>query len=1632
MAALDRAFLGRGWAFPLATGADGEIAQAEYEEDVHEAVRLVLGTDPGERVMRPDFGSGLHALVFEPLTATTQALVKHRVEEALVRWEPRIDVLNVRRSRQAGPRRRRARRGRLPRPLDEHVLQPRLPLLPRRGEAVVVSAPVLEPRSAEQLAAALRARLPAFTPDWRPLPGGPGDALLEIYAQFLRALGERIDAAPDKNELAFLDLLGLDVLPAQAARAAVVFATIPGGGDGRAPAGTRLGAKGPDPSVQLVFETERAVGLAQARLAEVVTFWPGRDEYADHSADAIGGRPFTLWDGLQPVAHELYLASDRHFALAGVSSVALNLDLAPGGSEALDLEWSWWDGDRWRGFKEMHDRDDPGWSLDGTTGLTRSGTIRLTTDCGASQQRVVGGWKAHWLRARTTKPLPPDPSRRLAQVDRIWLQTVIDRRLEGESCRNGLLPDTAYAGGEKLDTTKPFFPLGRAPSPDVAFYVSCEEAFSRPGAQVEICLDRPETEQERIDSDAAQYALDVTSAVTHILDSARAGSLVIQKITDAIIGMAPPNDSGAGTANGKKSALASATSALSDMSGLDAVATAAKELADSLPAISITIPDLVETVVDEAKTQKRIEDAAAEAALAVGFAAADVASWGQAFGKMAAAAGACALGGPIGVGALMSLNELAETVIAANALLHAANVILKLGDDPLSGPITSLKSTIDSGDPTKVGDLSSGAGAIVTSLAHYSVGVVTKQVNVADAATLTAGRRTAKDRGVEGGASEHEALADLAMLSPLEAAAAAGKLPPELTKAVLAWEYWNGDGWSTFTDFHGGGEANLRGSGRFTFDVPPDWETCKVNGTDGHWLRARIVYGVFGKLTLVSWKDEDHQVHFMPIIEPRPPQLDAFRIGYLWKSKPSAPDHALTLDDFAWEDHTEDAAWRGGTFAPFRPVADATPALYLGFDGPLPADELGILFDVEEVVGDESGPALSWERWDGAAWRGLAVEDETGALAVPGIVHVPWPGDERPAPAQVTAAAGQTVTLADARAAARFTTGDLTWIGTDSGGELVRVAGVSGTNVGTVAPLAAAYGAATLARASLPRFGTPRTWLRARLRSDGDPRLGVVRGVYPNATWAAQVETLTGELLGTSNGEPSQSFFLTRTPALAGEVIEVRELDGGRANVEYPLLVDALRATGIREQDLTVVHDSQTGHVTEVWVPWRGRPNLAFSGPGDRDYTIERTHGRILFGDGIHGRIPPAAVDGIRARSYRSGGGEAGNVPAAAIAQVLSGVVVAGVTNPRAAEGGAGSEPDAEVLARGPLTVRHRRQAVTAADYEALAFDASPAVAVARAATRRGCGDRDDRPAQSRPSAGAVVRAAAGGAHVPAGACACRSRDARGRAARLLPGRCRRDRGAAAPGRRRPRRRGGAGGARASSCIRSPAVPAAPAGRSAATSTSPTSRRCSRRSTASTTSRSSRSSSTARPRARASRSRATGSSPPACSTSASEEISSAPAAAESRHAPLRGSRRRRARARPPLRARVDRPQRERSRDHARRAARVARRAGHLPRQSRSRAAPAQVPHARRRRAGAAARRARRARTLGCRRGRRSRRDGLLRRRRAVLVAASGARRRDCSRRRAVVGRQRLRRCDGALARGARPAGLGRGSERSRR
>jgi uncharacterized protein len=89
-----RAFQGRGWLFPLAVSG-GQITTNAFEEQIAQSIRLIIATNPGERRMRPDFGAGLNAFVFEPVSAATLEGIRRRVQDALIDWEPRIDVERV-------------------------------------------------------------------------------------------------------------------------------------------------------------------------------------------------------------------------------------------------------------------------------------------------------------------------------------------------------------------------------------------------------------------------------------------------------------------------------------------------------------------------------------------------------------------------------------------------------------------------------------------------------------------------------------------------------------------------------------------------------------------------------------------------------------------------------------------------------------------------------------------------------------------------------------------------------------------------------------------------------------------------------------------------------------------------------------------------------------------------------------------------------------------------------------------------------------------------------------------------------------------------------------------------------------------------------------------------------------------------------------------------------------------------------------------------------------------------------------------------------------------------------------------------------------------------------------------------
>ncbi len=95
MSIVERDYLGTGWQFPVRPNRRGEIEQSSGVDDIEGAIRIVLGTAKGERIMRPEFGCGIHEYVFTSMNATVRTLIETAVEDALVKWEPRIEVSNV-------------------------------------------------------------------------------------------------------------------------------------------------------------------------------------------------------------------------------------------------------------------------------------------------------------------------------------------------------------------------------------------------------------------------------------------------------------------------------------------------------------------------------------------------------------------------------------------------------------------------------------------------------------------------------------------------------------------------------------------------------------------------------------------------------------------------------------------------------------------------------------------------------------------------------------------------------------------------------------------------------------------------------------------------------------------------------------------------------------------------------------------------------------------------------------------------------------------------------------------------------------------------------------------------------------------------------------------------------------------------------------------------------------------------------------------------------------------------------------------------------------------------------------------------------------------------------------------------
>jgi predicted phage baseplate assembly protein len=337
----------------------------------------------------------------------------------------------------------------------------------------------------------------------------------------------------------------------------------------------------------------------------------------------------------------------------------------------------------------------------------------------------------------------------------------------------------------------------------------------------------------------------------------------------------------------------------------------------------------------------------------------------------------------------------------------------------------------------------------------------------------------------------------------------------------------------------------------------------------------------------------------------------------------------VVYDGFAYEDVTA-LVGRGGEFEPLGPNPAVDAALLLGFDYPhdFPTLELDLLAVV---------PA------DAAAAKTVTCDLGCDDVIPPGQLQWEfWDG-----------AAWEPLGL-----------------GRDASRAFTRTGHISVSVTGT-----------RMARRSV-QPGTPaRYWIRARLTGaqyDVAPRLAAI---LTNTVSATQAQTITGEVLGGSDGTPHQTFRVSFTPVLAGTLVV--EVDEGSGPVR-----------------------------------WLEVEDLAASSPDDPAFTPDRATGAIAFGDNEHGRIPvanPAQPAGNIRASYRFGGGAAGNLPPLTLTE-LQGAVdgVDSVTNRFPAEDGSDAETVAEAETRAPLALKARDRAVTADDFKYLAMQA-PGTRIGRA-----------------------------------------------------------------------------------------------------------------------------------------------------------------------------------------------------------------------------------------------------------------------------------------------------------------------------
>ncbi|MGB7922520.1 MAG: putative baseplate assembly protein [Pyrinomonadaceae bacterium] len=310
---------------------------------------------------------------------------------------------------------------------------------------------------------------------------GVSGALVGAFSRLVELIIERLNNVPDKNFLAFLDLLGASPLAPQPARVPLTFSLAAGSAvDAVVPAGTQVAAPPAEGEKEpTIFETEEELVVTAAQLAGIFVREPEQDKYADYSSviDAEASTPVSIFEGDRQIEHILYVSHDRFFSYPGLKDVRLMFTINSRAEPLLLVaDWELWDGTQWVARTPESDLTSRR-TREGTSArLVQSGEVRFNNLAALPARATVMGLEKYWLRCRSLSPVTSAED--LPVIKGIEMQAFVGRA--------DLRVDKALLNETALDLSKEFFPFGEKPKFGDTLSLMTVEAFAERGSVVSL------------------------------------------------------------------------------------------------------------------------------------------------------------------------------------------------------------------------------------------------------------------------------------------------------------------------------------------------------------------------------------------------------------------------------------------------------------------------------------------------------------------------------------------------------------------------------------------------------------------------------------------------------------------------------------------------------------------------------------------------------------------------------------------------------------------------------------------------------------------------------------------------------------------------------------------------------------------------------------------------------------------------------------------------------------------------------------------------------------------------------------------------------------------------------------------